>query len=151
MPRPQRKSGGLGAELRGDTGAALSTLEPTPTFTLPSLSPVNNPCPHSPGEDVLTHQSLAQLSNQSYPHTFQTSKSPQSLPPMERPFIPPHMGQPSNLDPPSYLRLSSQPFTHQPAPQRHLPLLPPSSIPPFNPPFCSPGPFRHNILWQRPP
>lgn len=39
MPRP-RKSSGLGAELRGDTGAALSTLEPTPTFTSPPLTPV---------------------------------------------------------------------------------------------------------------
>ncbi|KAL2048293.1 hypothetical protein N7G274_000204 [Stereocaulon virgatum] len=43
MPRPRRKSSGLGAELRGDTGAsALSTLEPTPTFSSPPLTPRNS-------------------------------------------------------------------------------------------------------------
>ena len=41
MPRQRRKSSGLGAELPGDTGAsALSTLEPTPTFNSPPLTPV---------------------------------------------------------------------------------------------------------------
>lgn len=44
MPRQRRKSSGLGAELPGDTGAsALSTLEPTPTFNSPPLTPV---CTH---------------------------------------------------------------------------------------------------------
>ncbi|CAF9907787.1 hypothetical protein IMSHALPRED_006492 [Imshaugia aleurites] len=43
MPRPRRKSSGLGADLRGDTGAvALSTLEPTPTFNSPPLTPRNS-------------------------------------------------------------------------------------------------------------
>ena len=41
MSRPRRRSSGLGAEPRGDTGApALSTLEPTPTFNSPPLTPV---------------------------------------------------------------------------------------------------------------
>ena len=41
MSRPRRRSSGLGAEPRGDTGApALSTLEPTPTFSSPPLTPV---------------------------------------------------------------------------------------------------------------
>lgn len=40
MPRPRRRSSGLGADPRGDTGAsALSTLEPTPTFNSPPLTP----------------------------------------------------------------------------------------------------------------
>ena len=44
MPRPRRKSGSLGADLRGDTGAsALSTLEPTPTFLTPPISPALSP------------------------------------------------------------------------------------------------------------
>ena len=44
MSRPRRKSSGLGAEPRGDTGApALSTLEPTPIFNSPPLTPV---CTH---------------------------------------------------------------------------------------------------------
>ena len=44
MPRQRRKSSNLGGELRGDTGAAaLSTLEPTPTFPVtPQLSPVSS-------------------------------------------------------------------------------------------------------------
>ncbi|KAL8788226.1 MAG: hypothetical protein Q9195_007395 [Heterodermia aff. obscurata] len=44
MPRQRRKSSSLGGELRGDTGvAALSTLEPTPTFpATPQLSPRNS-------------------------------------------------------------------------------------------------------------
>lgn len=136
MPRPQRNSGSLGAELRGDTGAALSTLEPTPSFTSPPLSPVSD-C-YSLGEVVLIQISVAHLSNQSSPHTFQTPKSSHSLPPMERPFIPPHVGQPSNIDSRHSLRLSGQPFTNQPTPQRHLPLLPAPSIPPFDPPFRAP-------------
>ncbi len=46
MPRPRRKSSNLGSDLRGDTGAAaLSTLEPTPTFNSPPLTPViTHPC-----------------------------------------------------------------------------------------------------------
>ncbi|KAK4695803.1 hypothetical protein P7C71_g2013, partial [Lecanoromycetidae sp. Uapishka_2] len=43
MPRPRRKSSNLGADLRGDTGAsALSTLEPTPTFNSPPLTPTGS-------------------------------------------------------------------------------------------------------------
>ena len=43
MPRQRRRSSGLGADPRGDTGAsALSTLEPPPTFNSPPLTPV---CP----------------------------------------------------------------------------------------------------------
>ena len=49
MPRPRRKSGSLGADLRGDTGAsALSTLEPTPTFLTPPISPALSPVSQSP-------------------------------------------------------------------------------------------------------
>ncbi|KAI9878210.1 MAG: hypothetical protein M1830_001554 [Pleopsidium flavum] len=40
MPRPRRKSSGLGADIRGDTSApAVSTLEPMPTIVSPPLSP----------------------------------------------------------------------------------------------------------------
>ncbi|KAL6721729.1 sphingosine N-acyltransferase lag1 [Lecanora helva] len=40
MPAPRRRSSNLGGELRGDTGvSALSTLEPTPTFISPPLTP----------------------------------------------------------------------------------------------------------------
>ncbi|MCJ1288689.1 hypothetical protein MMC34_000218 [Xylographa carneopallida] len=40
MTRPRRKSSGLGADIRGDTGApAMSTLEPMPTIVSPPLSP----------------------------------------------------------------------------------------------------------------
>ncbi|MCJ1402002.1 hypothetical protein MMC11_005221 [Xylographa trunciseda] len=43
MPRPRRKSSGLGADIRGDTSApALSTLEPMPTIVSPPLSPRNS-------------------------------------------------------------------------------------------------------------
>ncbi|KAL8940499.1 MAG: hypothetical protein Q9216_002786 [Gyalolechia sp. 2 TL-2023] len=39
-PRPRRTSSTVGNNLRGDTGAsALSTLEPTPTFASPPISP----------------------------------------------------------------------------------------------------------------
>ncbi|MCJ1250551.1 hypothetical protein MMC30_007779 [Trapelia coarctata] len=43
MPRPRRKSSGLGADIRGDTGApAVSTLEPMPKIVSPPLSPSNS-------------------------------------------------------------------------------------------------------------
>ncbi|KAL9119936.1 MAG: hypothetical protein Q9187_003513 [Circinaria calcarea] len=43
MPRPPRKSSGLGADIRGDTSApAVSTLEPMPTVLSPQLSPRNS-------------------------------------------------------------------------------------------------------------
>lgn len=42
MPRSRRKSSGLGADIRGDTGApAVSTLEPMPRISSPPLSPVS--------------------------------------------------------------------------------------------------------------
>lgn len=41
MGRPRRKSSGLGADIRGDTGApAVSTLDPMPVIASPPLTPV---------------------------------------------------------------------------------------------------------------
>ncbi|KAI4124470.1 MAG: hypothetical protein LQ338_004788 [Usnochroma carphineum] len=49
-PRPRRTSSTVGDNLRGDTGAsALSTLEPTPTFGSPPVSP--NLQPQGPQEE----------------------------------------------------------------------------------------------------
>ena len=43
MPLTRRNSTNVGDELRGDTGAsALSTLEPTPNFTSPPLTPTGS-------------------------------------------------------------------------------------------------------------
>ena len=150
MPRPRRKSSSLGAELRGDnSAAALSTLEPTPTFASPPLTPVTFSrsillFPRSP----LTPYCIAPIQQQVASTALQTAKSPLLPPPLERLLLPTHLGEPSNshLHHPRPLRHQTQP--RKPSPPRHLSLLralPRRSSTPLS---CA---ARSDLLWQRAP
>ncbi|KAA6408427.1 MAG: hypothetical protein FRX48_07509 [Lasallia pustulata] len=103
MPRPHRRSSGLGADIRGDTsGPAVSTLNTTPTIESPPTPRPSHSLPHAP------------------PPAPQT---PHALPPLASPLVPAHMGQPAAADDARGGRLRRAPFPRQPAARRALPLL----------------------------
>lgn len=100
MPRPRRKSSSLGSDLRGDTGvSALSTLEPTPSFASPPLTPVGPLLLRNSCLFFSNHSLVAIVTIQSIPAAFQKTESPQSLPALERPLLSPYMGQSTDSHP----------------------------------------------------
>ena len=139
MPRPRRKSSSLGAELRGDnSAAALSTLEPTPTFASPPLTPVNktlrtrcnidplDPVPFSLLATLLTFNLfLSAPIPQQVPQTaLQTAKSPLLPPSLERLLLSAYLGEPIYCDMRHPRPLRPQPSPFKPTPPCHLPLIP---------------------------
>lgn len=167
MSRPRRqRSSNLGEELRGDTGAsALSTLEPTPTFTSPPLTPTGSVSHPSCSEPLHTSNSYMHLAQfpQTPPAILQATKSEEPVPPMEDPFLPAHLAQSSHcyIDHPR--RLCHQSDTLQSLSQCHIPLLSSATRPSAHTLPCTRGiqtcgmaighqlPFQPYILRQRAP
>ena len=82
MPRPRRKSSGLGADIRGDTGApAVSTLDPMPTINSPPLSPVSilafQTRTRGSKRSILTGSEFSGLPNRRHPDRILSAGKPE--------------------------------------------------------------------------